>query len=224
MNIQSVNNTIDNIFSFYLQYKYTNNEAKGEIMNKNENNTLIRENIKVLQEHSSWYLFLGIGLIALGTLAITYAFTATVISVLYFGTLLIFVGFFETSQALSVENWENFISHTLLAVMYLISGFYIILNPYKGILTATLFLSIVLIVSGLIKMIASITSHIARKGWVFTNGLLKCILGLLIWYQLPQGALWIIGMIIGIDMLFSGWSWIFLVLQARKAHIQKDNE
>jgi hypothetical protein len=37
-------------------------------------------------------------------------------------------------------------------------------------------------------------------------------LGISIWRQWPASSLWILGMFIGIDLIFSGWSWMMLGL------------
>jgi uncharacterized membrane protein HdeD (DUF308 family) len=41
------------------------------------------------------------------------------------------------------------------------------------------------------------------------------LLGILIWAQWPVSGLWVIGLFVGIDLIFSGWSWVALALAAR---------
>jgi uncharacterized membrane protein HdeD (DUF308 family) len=41
------------------------------------------------------------------------------------------------------------------------------------------------------------------------------LLGVFIWRQLPGAAVWVIGTLVGIDMIFIGWSWVMLALAAR---------
>jgi uncharacterized membrane protein HdeD (DUF308 family) len=52
-------------------------------------------------------------------------------------------------------------------------------------------------------------------GWVLANGIVTLILGVLIWREWPESALWVIGMFVGIDMLFAGWSWVMTALAVR---------
>jgi hypothetical protein len=42
--------------------------------------------------------------------------------------------------------------------------------------------------------------------------------GMIINRQLPAAALWVIGMFIGIEMLFNGWAWVMLALGLRAVH------
>jgi len=51
---------------------------------------------------------------------------------------------------------------------------------------------------------------------VFLNGLITLVLGVLIWRQWPVSGLWVIGMFIGIDLLFAGWTCVTLGLAVRK--------
>jgi uncharacterized membrane protein HdeD (DUF308 family) len=56
-------------------------------------------------------------------------------------------------------------------------------------------------------------------GWLLASGILSLILGVLIWAQWPASGLWVIGLLVGIQLLFTGWSLVMLALAAR-AHRQ----
>jgi uncharacterized membrane protein HdeD (DUF308 family) len=47
------------------------------------------------------------------------------------------------------------------------------------------------------------------------NGLVTLLLGISIWRQWPESSLWVIGLFIGIDLIFAGWSWIMLALAVK---------
>ena len=47
------------------------------------------------------------------------------------------------------------------------------------------------------------------------NGVISLALGIMIWRQWPESSLWVIGIFVGIDMLFNGWSLIMLALTLR---------
>ncbi len=48
-----------------------------------------------------------------------------------------------------------------------------------------------------------------------TNGGVTLLLGIIIHRQLPEAALWVIGLFIGIEMIFNGWAWIMMSLGLR---------
>ena len=49
----------------------------------------------------------------------------------------------------------------------------------------------------------------------FINGICTTILGILIWQQWPVSGVWALGLLLGVDMIFTGWTWIMLSLAAK---------
>jgi len=50
---------------------------------------------------------------------------------------------------------------------------------------------------------------------VALNGGVTLLLGIIINRQLPEAALWVIGLFIGIEILLNGWAWVMLALGLR---------
>lgn len=48
------------------------------------------------------------------------------------------------------------------------------------------------------------------------HGIVNLLLGIAIWRQWPVAGLWVIGLFVGIDMIFNGWSLVMLALAAKK--------
>jgi uncharacterized membrane protein HdeD (DUF308 family) len=57
----------------------------------------------------------------------------------------------------------------------------------------------------------------ANWGWVLTNGILMIILGILIWSQWPLSAVWALGLLVGIGLLFSGIATVVFAMAARSS-------
>jgi uncharacterized membrane protein HdeD (DUF308 family) len=57
--------------------------------------------------------------------------------------------------------------------------------------------------------------------WLLLNGAVTLLLGFLIWKQWPFSGLWVIGLFIGIDLIFTGWAWVMLSLTARRLTSQE---
>jgi uncharacterized membrane protein HdeD (DUF308 family) len=53
------------------------------------------------------------------------------------------------------------------------------------------------------------------RSWVLLNGFITLLLGISIWRQWPESSVWVIGLFVGIELVFSGWSWIMLGLAVR---------
>ena len=66
--------------------------------------------------HWGWFLAFGIGLLALGIAAVMRSVTATIVSMVFFGWLLVLASGIEIAQAAMVGNWAGFFLHLLAAI------------------------------------------------------------------------------------------------------------
>ena len=171
--------------------------------------------IKQLQQNWGWFVGLGICLIILGILSVWYAYTATLISVLYLGYLLMLIGILEGIQAFKFKHWSNIFLHIFLSVLYLVGGGFTIFYPVPSAVNITLLIAMFLIISGIVKIVFSVTHTIAARGWLFIQGILACTLGALLWHQWPLSGLWALGVMLGINMLVSGWTLVTLGIAAK---------
>lgn len=171
---------------------------------------------KQLKQNANWFLTLGIGLVVLGTLALMFAYTSTIFSVMYFGILLTIMGVFEGIKAFKLSQWGSFFLHLFLGVLYTLCGLFIIANPLVNAITLTLFLALFFVISGISRIIFALAKHVPHKNWLLLNGIITTLLGIFIWAQWPVSGLWVIGAFVGIDAIFTGWTWIMLSLTAKK--------
>jgi uncharacterized membrane protein HdeD (DUF308 family) len=72
------------------------------------------------------------------------------------------------------------------------------------------------IVAGLFRIAAALVVRFPRWGWALLNGVVTLMLGVIIYKRFPGDALWVIGILVGVEMLFHGWTWIMLSLAIRK--------
>lgn len=161
---------------------------------------------KTLTHNASLYLALGIGLLAFGFLAILYAYTATVLSVIYFGVSVITLGCFEAVKAFKLSHWSSRLLHAVLSIMYIGGGIFVALNPAVNAVTLTLLLATFFMVSGALRIGTALYYNVPHKGWFIFNGITTFILGFCIWYEWPFSGLWVIGMLLGIEAMATGWT------------------
>jgi uncharacterized membrane protein HdeD (DUF308 family) len=166
------------------------------------------------QKNRGWFLALGILLIIGGTLAIIYDVAATLISVIFFGWLLIIVGAFEAIQSFWQPRWGGFFLHLIVGILAVVVGYHLLSAPLAGALVLTLVMAIYFMVIGIVRAITAIAMRFPGWGWVLLSGVITFILGILIRSQWPATGLWVIGLFIGIDLIFSGWAYVMLSLAA----------
>jgi uncharacterized membrane protein HdeD (DUF308 family) len=153
-----------------------------------------------------WVIFAGIALMALGAVAVIYDVTATVASVILFGSLLLFAGAMQMVHAFQAQSWSGFFLWLLDGVLRATIGSLLLLYPTPGAETLTLVLSFYFIAGGLFRAIASTIVRFPSWGWSVASGLIAAALGVMLAMQWPTSGQWFIGFAVGIDLIFSGWS------------------
>lgn len=91
----------------------------------------------------------------------------------------------------------------------------VVANPGATAVALTLLIAMFLIFGGIFRIAAAVSVRYPNWGWVLLHGGVNLLLGILIWRQWPLSGLWVIGLFIGIEMLFNGWSLVMLGLSAK---------
>lgn len=95
----------------------------------------------------------------------------------------------------------------LLALIYGAAGVFMLMNPLAGLVTLTLVLAVFLLIeAGLETALYFQVRRSINAGWVLFDAIVTLILAILIWSQWPSSALWFIGTLVGISLIFSGIS------------------
>lgn len=170
-----------------------------------------------LRRHRGWMLAMGILLVLLGAVALVDAVAVSIVSIIFFGWVLIFAGIVEGVHALRHRHSGHFFLHVLDAAFSLVVGIMLLRNSLAGLLVMTLLLAVYFVVAGVFRIGAAITVRVPGSGWTLLDGIITLLLGVLVWTQWPMAALWIIGLFIGINLLTTGFAQIMLALALRKA-------
>lgn len=167
---------------------------------------LIQSNRKVL-------LFEGILFFILGIMAVALPVVFTIGFELLIGWLFIIGGGFQTYRVLTEQHKPGFIWSLLTALLYIIFGVLLIAYPIAGALSLTLLLTFFFILEGLTKIVLAFKIRPFRNwGWMLFSGLISLFLAAVIWSGWPESGLWVIGLLVGINMVFFGLSLIFMGL------------
>ncbi len=161
------------------------------------------------------FLLLGIALLVLGAICIIDPLIPTIGSVYFLGFALIGGGILQIVSAFWAGKWSGMLLHVLMGVLYVVVGYMIIDAPVISMVVITKFIAIFLIVSGAFRIIAALVTRFPEWGWALLNGGITLLLGVIINRQLPEAALWVIGLFVGIEVFFNGWAWVMLAFGLR---------
>jgi len=171
--------------------------------------------IEELQKKWGWFLGLGILLIIGGTVALGSAFVMTVFSMVFLGWLMIGGGVLEAIHAFGCKKWSGFFIDLLTGILYVVVGFMIVANPGATAVALTLLIAMFLIFGGISRVVIALVVRYQNWGWLLLHGVVNLVLGIAIWRQWPLSGLWVIGLFVGIDFVFNGWSLVMLGLAAK---------
>jgi uncharacterized membrane protein HdeD (DUF308 family) len=161
------------------------------------------------------FLLLGLALVVLGSICIIEPLVPSIASVVALGFLLMAAGMAQIVSSFWAGKWSGMLFHMLIGVLYVVVGYMIVDAPVVNLVMITKFIAIFLIVSGAFRIVSALVVRFPDWGWVALNGGVTLLLGIIINRQLPEAALWVVGLFIGIEMLLNGWAWVMLALGLR---------
>ncbi len=179
--------------------------------------TLDIEITKDLAQQWGWFLAFGVALLLLGVAAVVRSVTATIASMLFFGWLLIVSAAVEVVAAAWVGHWAGFFQHALAAILYGVLGFIFVVRPAVTAEILTFVMALFFVVGGLFNIVGSAGLGYSGWGWHVLDGVINIALGLMILFQWPASGLWVIGLFLGINLIFYGAAWIMIALGLRGA-------
>jgi uncharacterized membrane protein HdeD (DUF308 family) len=173
-----------------------------------------------LRRHWRWLLAVGILSVILGTIGLGMTWMLTLVSVVYFGILLIVIGGVQLLQTFKCAGWKSVVQHSLIGLLYLAAGIMIVSRPLLASLTLTWMLGFALLVVGVMRIVVGV-HHRGTSGWggAVLGGIVTLLLGLMILARWPSSALWVIGLFLAIELIVNGWTQIVVALAARKVSL-----
>ncbi len=169
---------------------------------------------------SQWWQFglLGVALVAIGIFLLANVVAATIATAILFGVALLLVGLFEVLHAFWAKGWGGFFVSLIVGLLYMGAGAVLLYNPIAASAVLTLAFAALLIASGIFRIVLA-SRFWAQAGWVLLlSGLIGIAAGIIIFLAWPVSGLWVLGLCVGIDILFHGIWWLTYAWQVRTAH------
>jgi uncharacterized membrane protein HdeD (DUF308 family) len=169
---------------------------------------------------SSWLIPLAIVTIGLGIFAVIFTLLAALDATLFFGLIFILAGIIQIFYALQSWGIGQVFWKLILGGLDLIAGIFVTIYPLSGVFTIfTLAIGSTIFVQGMIQVSLSLQMRrtIPNWWWMLISGISSIIFGICIWSSSLLSAAWLIGTLIGIDLLFDGIWMLMLPSGQRRA-------
>lgn len=165
-----------------------------------------------IQNNRTLLIIEGVLFTLLGIVAVALPGVSTLSIELFIGWLLVFAGVFQLYRTVKAGRQSSgFFALLATSILYVIFGILLVLFPVAGIFSLTILLTLFFIAEGIAKIALGIQLRPTRLwGWFILNGVLALGMAFIIWAGWPGTAYWVLGLLVGINMIFFGISLIFL--------------
>lgn len=189
-------------------------------MNTESQNVLVaaavRHELQHVRSHWCWFLVLGIAFLIGGTASIASPLLASVAAIRVLSIILMAAGIVTLVGSFWIGKWGGFLVNVLVGMLYLAGGFIVSERPLLTLVAITVYLAVSFMVMGLFRILVALTIRYPQWGWTLLNGGITFLVGLAIFRHLRQDAVWVIGLLVGLELIFSGWAWVMLALEIKR--------
>jgi uncharacterized membrane protein HdeD (DUF308 family) len=154
-------------------------------------------------KRTGWDVLLGLVLVVTGAVVLGDVVVASVVSVLFVGWTLLLGGAFAVVLALFRIGRGGFWIGLLNGALTLVVGLVFVRNPGVTLLALSLVAGALLVGGGLVRVVLAIREPEHRLLLVL-SGVASVVLGLMIVNRWPESALWLLGTLLGIQIVVDG--------------------
>jgi uncharacterized membrane protein HdeD (DUF308 family) len=156
-----------------------------------------------------WKTLMAVGVLAVlvGCVAIVVPAVASVATAIFIGWILLIAGAFMVAGAFTAHSIGTVLLRLLWALLTIVVGLWLIVEPDNGTLTLTLVLGIYFLFMGVTRIAVAFGARGRQNaGLVGLSGVAGLLIGILVLVKFPSSADWAIGLLVGIDLIFAGWT------------------
>ncbi len=173
--------------------------------------------VERLRHRWGWFIALGALMSLLGVAALLLVVSATIASVYTIAVFMIIAGGAEIAMGFSSRSWGRFFLWVIGGIAYIVVGALALAQPLMAAAVFTLMLGAAMLATGIIRVYMG--THLGKsvRGSVIFAGIVTAIVGFIIILGWPANSFIVLGLLLGIDLMIWGASWIMLGLRM-KAH------
>src|SRR4051812_18237748 len=173
-----------------------------------------------VRAHWKAFLIEGILLVVLGLAAMILPPLASLAVTIFLGWMFLISGIAGLALTLWARQMPGFWWSLFSAVLAIGAGIILLAQPVQGTLTLTIVVGAYFLAEGVATIMYALEHRkelSERWAWLLIAGLMDILIAAIIVAGLPGTALWALGLLVGINMLFGGASLIAMALAARNA-------
>jgi uncharacterized membrane protein HdeD (DUF308 family) len=151
----------------------------------------------------------GVLLVVLGVAALVFSLVATIATVTLNGVLFLIAGGAEIGIGMHSREWGRFLLWVIGGLIYIAAGILCIVNPIFASVVLTLFLGAGLIAAGAVRAFLAFQLPADHpRSLILVAAAVSILLGLMIVSHWPLDSVYVLGTLLGVDLLFHGVGWV----------------
>ena len=171
-----------------------------------------------VKSNAGWVVALGVVTIIAGFLCMGYPWASGLGVTVVIGIVMVIAGVARTIAAFHAGSFGQGALAFLGGILTFVGGAVLVARPNIGLASLTLLLGIYLLIDGISGAILAFhVKPVKGWGWMLFSAVMALLLGLLLLWEWPLSGLWAIGTLVGINLVFSGFSMVSIGSAARKA-------
>ncbi|UJR86244.1 HdeD family acid-resistance protein [Sandaracinus amylolyticus] len=159
---------------------------------------------------------MGVLMILGGIFCIGASLATGLVTVVLTGVLLVAGGVAEIIAGFRLRRHGSMWLPFLGGALSIVVGIAIVSRPFTGLATATLLIASFMVAAGLVRGIAAIADRYPSWGWDALYGVVAILLGVYLLASWPVSALWLVGTLVGVELVSRGIAWIVGSLAMRR--------
>src|ERR1700737_4416435 len=185
----------------------------------NEINKLQSEMSAAVKAHWKAFLFEGILLAILGLAAMIVPPLASLAVTIFLGWMFLISGIGGLIITFWARQMPGFWWSLISAALAVVAGLILLARPIQGVLTLTIVVGAYFLAEGVATIMYALEHRreLSERGsWLLVAGVWDILIAGIIIAGLPGSAVWAVGLLVGINLLFGGATLIGMALAARK--------
>ncbi|MBE2203246.1 MAG: HdeD family acid-resistance protein [Chthoniobacterales bacterium] len=170
-----------------------------------------------LSKSRGWLIIGGLLSIFVGFSAIGSPLLFSLVITQFLGLFALISGIISLGLAIFGKHTGHRIFEALSGILRIVAGAVLLNCLATSVAVITLIFAIFLVIEGISVTVTAFLMR-ATPGWVWMliSGVASVVLGVMVFNRWPSDSTWVLGLLFGINLIFSGTSLLALGLAARK--------
>jgi uncharacterized membrane protein HdeD (DUF308 family) len=162
------------------------------------------------------FTWIGIGMVALGGLALANPFAASLAVTAFIGILFLLGGIAQAWLTFRAVDSEHRLSHGVIALLNIVVGVWLLANPLSGTVSLTLVVGALFLIVGIVRLIVGLRlPRSAMRPLLWLSGIASIVIGVLVFSDFQDAASSLLGLLLGVQLLFDGFGLIVFGISSR---------